>query len=174
LTRGAGVAPANEALRGVLALTPAISPQRWLRWQEGQINLIRQDPRGFLALSSDTLSDDDDVRPINVRRLLMLLRRLALKLGATYVFEPHDDAFRRLVRRGFETLLDQMFVRGAFAGKTPDTSYQVAVRDSLNTPDSVEQGRFIAEIRVAPSQPMAFLTIRLVQTGERGMVSEVG
>lgn len=173
LTRGAWIAPANEVLRGILALTPSIAPQRWLRWQEAQINLIRQDPRGFLALSSDTLSDDDDVRPINVRRLLMLLRRLALKLGATYVFEPHDDGFRRLVRRGFETLLDQMFVRGAFAGKTPDASYQVVMSDSLNTPDSVEQGRFIAEIRVAPSQPMAFLTIRLVQTGERGMVSEV-
>ena len=174
LTRGAWIAPANEVLQGVMALNHSISPNRWWRWQEAQINLIRQDPRGFLVLSSDTLSDDDDVRPINVRRLLMLLRRLALKLGATYVFEPHDDSFRRLVRRGFEAMLDQMFVRGAFAGKTPDTAYQVVVSDSLNTPQSVEQGRFIVEIRVAPSQPMAFLTIRLVQTGERGMVSEIG
>jgi hypothetical protein len=174
LTRGAWIAPANEVLQGVMALNHSISPNRWWRWQEAQINLIRQDPRGFLVLSSDTLSDDDDVRPINVRRLLMLLRRLALKLGATYVFEPHDDSFRRLVRRGFEAMLDQMFVRGAFAGKTPDTAYQVVVSDSLNTPQSVEQGRFIVEIRVAPSQPMAFLTIRLVQTGERGIVSEAG
>jgi len=174
LTRGAWIAPANEVLQGVMALNPSISPNRWWRWQEAQINLIRQDPRGFLVLSSDTLSDDDDVRPINVRRLLMLLRRLALKLGATYVFEPHDDSFRRLVRRGFEAMLDQMFVRGAFAGKTTDMAYQVEVSDSLNTPQSVEQGRFIVEIRVAPSQPMAFLTIRLVQTGERGIVSEVG
>lgn len=174
LTRGAWIAPANEVLQGVMALNPSIPPNRWLRWQEAQINLIRQDPRGFLVLSSDTLSDDEDVRPINVPRLLMLLRRLALKLGATYVFEPHDDSFRRLVRRGFETMLDQMFVRGAFAGKTPDTAYQVVVSDSLNTPQSVEQGRFIVEIRVAPSRPMAFLTIRLVQTGERGIVSEVG
>ena len=174
LTRGAWIAPANELLQGVMALNPSISPNRWWRWQEAQINLIRQDPRGFLVLSSDTLSDDDDVRPINVRRLLMLLRRLALKLGATYVFEPHDGSFRRLVRRGFEAMLDQMFVRGAFAGKTLDTAYQVVVSDSLNTPQSVEQGRFIVEIRVAPSQPMAFLTIRLVQTGERGLVSEIG
>ena len=84
-----------------------------------------------------------------------------------------DEVFRRLVRRGFESILDQMFVRGAFAGKSPDTSYQVVLSDSLNTPQSVEQGRFIVEIRVAPSQPMAFITIRLVQTGDRGRVTEV-
>ena len=167
------MAPANEALQGMVALTPTLSSQQWGRWQDAQINLIRQDPRGFLALSSDTLSDEEDDRPINVRRLLMLLRRLALKLGATYVFEPHDEVFRRLVRRGFESILDQMFVRGAFAGKSPDTSYQVVLSDSLNTPQSVEQGRFIVEIRVAPSQPMAFITIRLVQTGDRGRVTEV-
>ena len=41
-----------------------------------------------MVLSADTLSDDPDLRPINVRRLLILLRRLALRLGATYVFEP--------------------------------------------------------------------------------------
>jgi hypothetical protein len=172
LTRGAWVAPANEILQGVIALTPTMSSQQWGRWHDAQINLINQDPRGFLTLSSDTLGDDDD-RPIHVRRLLMLLRRLALKLGATYVFEPHDDVFRRLVRRGFETMLDQMFVRGAFSGKSPDAAYQVVVGDALNTPQSVEQGRFVVEIRVAPSQPMTFITIRLVQTGDRGRVTEV-
>jgi phage tail sheath protein FI len=102
----------------------------------------------------------------------MLLRRLALKLGATYVFEPNSAAFRRLVERGFTAMLDGMFVRGAFAGKSPATSYEVNVDSSINSPQSVEQGRFIVEIRVAPSLPMTFLTIRLVQTGERGFVSE--
>ena len=42
------------------------------------------------------------------------------------VFEPNDEAFQRLVKRTFETVLDHMFVRGAFAGATPATSYQVS------------------------------------------------
>ena len=172
LNRGAWIAPANETMSGPVALTPPINRERWLDLQESQINIIRQDARGFLSMSADTLADDDDLRPIGVRRLLSLLARLALRLGARYVFEPNDASFRRSVQRGFEAMLSQMFVRGAFAGATPQTSFQVVTGDSLNTPQSVEQGRFIVELRVAPSLPMTFLTIRLVQTGDRSFVVE--
>lgn len=172
IKRGAWIAPANEAVRDVVTLFPPIHNERRSGLQQAQVNLIRHEPRGVLSMSADTLSDDEDFRPINVRRLLILLRRMALRLGATYVFEPHSDVFRRLVERGFNAMLDQMFVRGAFAGRTPATSYQVVVDSSLNTPQSTEQGRFIVELRVAPSLPMTFLTVRLVQTGDRGLVTE--
>ena len=170
--RGAWVAPANEVLNDVVTLYPPIPAEHRLNIQQAQLNLIRQEPNGFLSLSADTLSDDEDFRPINVRRLLILLRRMALRLGATYVFEPHSDAFRRLVHRGFNAMLDQMFMRGAFGGSTPATSYQVVTDTTLNTPQSVDQGRFIVELRVAPSLPMTFLTVRLVQSGDRGLVTE--
>src|SRR6201999_2280473 len=121
----------------VVTLFPSLPDDCRLALQQAQLNLIRQEPRGFLSLSADTLSDDEDFRPINVRRLLILLRRLALRLGATYFFEPHSDAFRRLVQRGFSALLDQMFVRGAFGGSTPANSYPVITDSTLNTPQSV-------------------------------------
>jgi len=95
-----------------------------------------------------------------------------LKLGTTYVFEPNNEAFQRLVRRGFQDMLGQMFTRGAFAGDTPDTAFRVVTDSSLNTPQSIEEGRFIVELQVAPSLPMTFLTIRLVQTNDRGVVTE--
>ncbi|HEY2962164.1 MAG TPA: hypothetical protein VGJ37_07080 [Pyrinomonadaceae bacterium] len=172
LFRGAWIAPANQPLSNVVALSPVISRERYLDLQEARINLVRQEPRGFIVLDADTLCDDPSLRPINVRRLLSLLRRLALRLGATYVFEPNSPAFRRLVERGFTEMLDLMFVRGAFAGTTPATSYQVVTDDSLNTEQSVDQGRFIVELRVAPSLPMTFLTIRLIQDGSRTSVTE--
>jgi phage tail sheath protein FI len=174
LRRGAWIAPANEPLRGVLALEPRIAEKYHWSLQEARVNLVRQEPRGFVVLDADTLAlaEDEALRPINVRRLLSLLRRLALRLGATYVFEPNDAPFRRAVRRGFEAMLEQLFVRGAFAGATSATSYQVAVDDTLNPPAVVEQGRFVVELRVAPSLPMTFLTLRLVQTGDRGLLIE--
>jgi hypothetical protein len=172
ITRGAWIAPANELLRGVVALAPPLTAGRRLELQDAQINLIRHEPRGFLSLGADTLSRDVDLRPINVRRLLILLRRLALRLGETYVFEPNDDSFRRLIQRGFEAVLDQMFARGAFAGRTAATSYQVVTDESINTPRSVDQGRFIVELRVAPSLPLTFITVRLVQTNDRSLVTE--
>jgi hypothetical protein len=173
LTRGAWIAPANETVSGVVALTPPVLRQRWLDLQLAQINLIRQEPRGFLAMNADTLSLDEDVREISVRRLLSLLRRLCLRHGATYVFEPNSPAFRRLVQRGFESILDRLFARGAFAGATASSSFRVVATEDLNTPQSVDEGRFIVELRVAPSQPLTFMTIRLVQTGDRGFVTEV-
>ena len=173
LNRGAWIAPANRPLRGVVALKPNLLPERRLTLQDALVNIVRQEPRGFLVLDSDTLSADEDLREISVRRLLILLRRQALKLGATYVFEPNSAPFRRAVDRGFTEMLDGMFERGAFAGVNPATSYQVVTDSSLNTPQSVDLGRFIVELRVAPSLPMRFLTIRLVQTSDRTHALEV-
>ena len=52
-----------------------------------------------------------------------------------------------------------------------DYAFQVVTADSLNTPQSVDDGRFIVELRVAPARPLAFLTIRLVQVGDRVTVT---
>jgi hypothetical protein len=172
LKRGAWIAPANELIYGVVALTPPIDVERRLDLQDAQINVIRHEPRGFVTLAAETLSEEEDTRPINVRRLLILLRRLALRVGPRYVFEPNNDAFRRLVHRGFERVLEELFERGAFAGPTPPTSFQVVTSASLNTRQSIEQGRFIVELKVAPSLPMRFLTVRLVQIGDKTLVVE--
>jgi hypothetical protein len=173
VTRGAWIAPANRPLRGVVALKPSLLPERRLALQDALINVVRQEPRGFIVLDSDTLSADEDLQEISVRRLLILLRRQALRLGVTYVFEPNSQSFHRAVDRGFTEMLDGMFERGAFAGATPAMSYQVVTDSSLNTPQSIDLGRFIVELRVAPSLPMRFLTIRLVQTSDRTQAQEV-
>jgi hypothetical protein len=173
IERGAWIAPANEQFRGVAALSPILNPDRRLDLLVAQLNQIQQDPTSFLALNADTLSDDPDLRPINVRRLLILLRRAALRLGMTYVFEPNGPALRRLVQRAFESIMDQLFMRGAFAGATRATSYQVLTDDSVNPPESVDQGRFQVDLKVAPSLPMSFVTVRLVQLGENGFVTEI-
>ena len=88
LNRGAWIAPANEPLHSVVALQPAFNRSEWANLFNAQINLVRQDPRGFMLLSADTLTSNDLLRPINVRRLLILLRRLALREGNAYVFQP--------------------------------------------------------------------------------------
>jgi hypothetical protein len=173
IERGAWIAPANEPFRGVVALSPSLDPDRQLDLLLAQINQIFQNPSGFLALNADTLSDDPDLRPINVRRLLILLRRAALRLGTTYVFEPNSPALRRLVQRAFGSMMDQLFMRGAFAGATRDTSYQVVTDDSINPSANVNQGRFQVDLKIAPSVPMSFIIVRLVQLGENSFVSEL-
>jgi hypothetical protein len=168
IDRGPWVAPANERYHGVVGLIPNIDPAFRLALQEARINLIRREARGFLAMSADTLSSDEELRPINVRRLLILLRRVALRVGADYVFEPNDPPFRRAVQRGFEGTMEYLFDRGAFAGGTHAESFRVVVDDTVNLPARLEQGQFVVELRVAPSRPLTFLTVRLLQSAERG------
>jgi hypothetical protein len=171
-SRGAWIAPANVPLRAVVALTPSIGRAAWQSLQDAQVNLIRQEPQGFLSLGEDTLSPDSDLMPIHVRRLLSLLRRAALELGATYVFEPNGGALRRMMQRGFEGLLGRMFARGAFAGRSESDSFQV-VTGSVDPVRDAEAGRLVVDLRVAPSAALSFLTVRLVQTADRNQVTEV-
>jgi hypothetical protein len=166
LARGAWVAPANEPLEGVVALAPDLPAASLQLLQDGRVNTVRQEPAGFLWLSADTLSDDPDLRQISVRRLLSLLRRVALRHGPTYVFEANDEALRRRLRRGFEALLTELLGRGAFAGTTPEESFQVVTAATAATPRAVEEGRLVVELKVAPSIPMRFLTVRLVNAGD--------
>jgi hypothetical protein len=173
IERGAWLAPANEEFRGVIALNPPLADGRRLDLLLAQINQITQEPGGFLSLNADTLSVEPELRPINVRRLLILLRRAALKRGVQYVFEPNGGTLRRLVQTGFEALLDQLFVRGAFAGATRATSYEVVTDDTINTRQTQELGQFRVDLKVAPSLPMSFVIVRLVQTGDRGVATEL-
>jgi len=172
--RGAWISPANEPLHGVVDMTPRIARSSRQELQDSLINLIRQEPVGFVCLCELTLSDDPDYSPINVRRLLSFLRKTALRTGANYVFEPNGDEFRRAVQRGFETLLDSLLVLGAFAGRTSREAFQVVTDRSVNTRQAMDNGQFIVELRVAPSVPMRFLTIRLLQTADRTFVTEGG
>lgn len=170
--RGAWVAPANQPLRDVVALTPPVPATHWQRLQDAQVNVLRQDPRGFMTLSADTLSNEGELREINVRRLLTLLRRMALRRGHSYVFEPHGPVLRRAVQRGFDLLLEDLFRRGAFVGATPAQGFRVVTDDTVNTPQGVDAGRMVVELRVAPSVPLSFISVRLAQSGARLTVSE--
>ena len=172
INSGAWYAPANIVLTGVVDLEPHVEEEAAQEFFDGQLNLVAQESRGFVCASSYTLSTDTEVREINVRRLLILLRRLALRDGADFVFQPNHTALRNGVRRRFNALLSNMFVQGAFAGNTQDEAFQVVTDSSVNTPEMIDQGRFITELRVAPSLPLEFLTVRLVQTGGEVLLSE--
>jgi len=156
----------------VVALNPQLDADSWLALLDAQVNVIRADARGFLTLAADTLATEPEWRPINVRRLLVLLRRLALQRGTSYVFEPNGDTLRRSVRRGFTLLLNDLFRQGAFAGDTAADSFRVVTDGVVNTEADRDAGRFLVELRVAPSLPLQFLTVRLTQSGERLTIAE--
>ena len=165
LERGAWIAPARVALNNIVALAPSIDERQLLPLVLSGVDPIAADPSGFMTLTANTMTDVAAVRQINVRRLIMLLRRLARREGAGIVFEPNDRELQRLVGMRFERLMTQLFQRGAFAGAVPEEAFEVSTGDNVNPPASIEAGRFIVDVRFAPSRPLEFITVRLVLAG---------
>jgi hypothetical protein len=165
-TRGAWVAPADVVLRDVVVLDPPIPVSALETLLTAQVNEVRQEPDGFLWLSADTLALDYDLRPINVRRLIALVRRLALLRGVDYVFEVNNDVLQRSIQRGFEATLNTLYGLGAFAGATPTEAFRVDI-STANTPQTADAGQLIVELKFAPSRPLTFVTVRLVGDADR-------
>lgn len=171
LTRGAWIAPANRLLADVVAADKAFSDADRRLLFDAQLNLLTRHPDGFRAMTADTLSPDDRLRPVNVRRLIMLIRRLALREGNRLVFEPNDRSVRNRLRMLFEELMRRLYVAGAFAGAGVAEAFRVVADETVNPPASLEAGRLIVELRIAPSRPTEFLIVRLLQDAERNLLA---
>jgi len=153
LARGVWVAPANLPLRGPLQLVPELTTAEIARLFDAHANVLRQGPGPITAISAHTLSDDPALLQLSVRRLLILLRRTALTQGRRYTFETDNDQFRRLVTNRFEQVLASMAAGGAIR------AFQVTAADT-------DDGTVVVTLRVAPTDPVEFITISLVRSGE--------
>ena len=174
INRGAWVAPANIIVQDAVGLSQTYNRLETVRLFEAQINLLTAESRGIVIFNSVTLSEDEEVKLLNVRRLLILLRRLAIREGMEFTFDPNNESTRRLIERIFERKLTELYTRGAFKGNTPDQAFRLIVNESNNTRQSLDQGRLVVDLKVAPSQPLKFLTIRLIQgDGESARVEEI-
>jgi hypothetical protein len=165
IEQGAWIAAANSPINNVLALDTKISKAQWLQLMSSRINVVRECSSGFQLMSADTLSANSELSEISVRRLMSLLVRLALREGNRHVFEPNSAELAERVQTHFESLFDGLYARGAFAGKNTTEAYRVITDSRVNTHQSIDDGRFIVELQVAPSQPLKFIRIRLVQSG---------
>ena len=154
--------------------TRRAGPRRAARRPEGCCEARRPTSRvrsrdEFLWLSEDTLAADPDWRPVSVRRLLSLLRRVVLLEGPHYVFEPNDPRpaprDRARVRRADAVPLRARRLRG----RTP--SGGVPGRRSAPVEHPGQRRRWAGwswRSRFAPSRPLEFLRVRLVHAGEPG------
>ncbi|WP_310497518.1 hypothetical protein, partial [Sandarakinorhabdus sp.] len=167
--RGAWIAAAGQPLADIVALSPALASSDAEALAMNRLNRLHQTPDGFVVSDVFTLSPEHDWRWINVRRLVSLLRRVTVRQGAAFVFEPNGDTLRRAIERIFGHMLADLGRRGAFAGSGGDDSWRLAVDADARSQDD---GRLVIEIGIAPAQPLRFLTLVLTQQGARFGVAE--
>jgi len=173
-TRGVHKAPANEVVRGAVALEVQITKNEHDLLNPVGINCIRSFPgRGIRIWGARTLSSDPAWRYLNVRRLFNYLEESILDGTNWVVFEPNDQALWAKIRRTIASFLVMEWRKGALFGATPDEAFYVKCDDSTNPSEGIDLGQVVCEIGVAPVKPAEFVIFRLAQfSGGTSLVAE--
>ncbi|HZF28869.1 MAG TPA: phage tail sheath C-terminal domain-containing protein [Gammaproteobacteria bacterium] len=164
--------PANALAYEVVSVDDRVSSERHDELHPFGINVYLQERDGVRLTAARTLSRDPQWRQLSVRRLVSMLARSLERQMQWSVFEPNGARLRltlTLLLRGF---LRRLFAAGAFKGATEDEAFFVDCDAVLNAPPVVDAGRVIAEIGVAPAEPVEFIVLRLSRDGDGTLTVE--
>jgi phage tail sheath protein FI len=162
--RGVHKAPANEVVRGAVDLETQITRGEQDLLNPIGVNCIRAFPgRGIRVWGARTLSSDPAWRYLNIRRYFNYLEESILLGTQWVVFEPNDHALWARIRRNVSAFLVNEWRSGALFGQRPEEAYYVKCDEETNPPESVDVGRVICEIGIAPVKPAEFVIFRLAQ-----------
>jgi hypothetical protein len=161
--------PANELAQGAVTPATTVTAAEHDLLHPLGINVFRVERDGYRLTAARTLSQDPYYRQLSVRRLVTMLR-LALERQAQWVvFEPHTTDLRNLLRHHLLAFLRDLFRAGAFVGASEAEAFFVRVGEDLNPRASMELGRLVVEVGVAPAEPLEFIVVRIVRDGDGGV-----
>jgi hypothetical protein len=128
------------------------------------VNVIRKFPEaGIVIWGARTLSADPEWKYINVRRLFLFLEESIFKGTQWVVFEPNDEVLWKRIVRNVSAFLRVQWSEGKLVGSKPEEAFFVKCDAETNPPESVDLGRVITVIGVAPSKPAEFVVFRISQ-----------
>jgi phage tail sheath protein FI len=162
--RGVFKAPANETVRGALALEYDITDRVQDDLNPKGVNVVRSFPgRGIRVWGARTLTSNALWKYVSVRRLFIFLERSIYEGTQWVVFEPNDD---KLWARVIDTI--RLFLRGqwrlgALFGRTEQEAFFITCDRTTMTQDDILNGRLICEIGIAPVRPAEFVIFRIFQ-----------
>ncbi len=166
-TRGVWKAPANEVVRGALDVENNITKGEQGLLNPLGINCIRPfGTRGIRVWGARTLSSNTDWTYINVRRLFNMIET-AIMNGTQYaVFEPNDMTLWEGLKRTVGSFLRGLWRDGALFGASAEQAFYVKCDSETNPPESIDLGRVVVEVGIAPVKPAEFVIFRIAQIKE--------
>jgi phage tail sheath protein FI len=163
-TRGVWKAPANDTIRGCLDVERSITQNEQSLLNPIGINCIRPfGTRGIRVWGARTLSSDTDWRYINVRRLFNMIEATILEGTQYAVFEPNDVNLWEGVKRTLNSFLRGLWSAGALFGASADQAFYVKCDAETNPPESIDEGKLVVEVGIAPVKPAEFIVFRISQ-----------
>jgi phage tail sheath protein FI len=164
-TRGVWKAPANEVVRGIARLENDVTTGEQDLLNPQQVNCIRSfGANGIRIWGARTLaSTDQSWRYINVRRLFIFIEESIRRGTQWVVFEPNDNDLWARVRRTVSAFLRNLWMQGALVGATPEQAFFILCDETNNPASSVDEGKLVVDIGLAPVKPAEFVIFRLSQ-----------
>jgi phage tail sheath protein FI len=170
---GVHKAPANAPLVWTQDVTIPVNDEVQGVLNPLGINAIRPlTGRGIRIFGARTVSSDSDWRFVNVRRLLMMIEKAIDVATQWAVFEPNDVLTRAKLHLSLTSFLLSLWQRGALMGATAAEAFFVKCDEETNPPTEREQGRMLAVVGVAPSQPFEFIILRVGRANNQFEITE--
>ncbi len=162
LSQGPYRSLAGRPLRSIYDTAPRL-PQSLDELEESieRVCWFGQHPRGWQLFSDVTTRSDGALRHGSVRRLFILLVRVARSEGWARVFEPNGPATWRMVERNLTRLLARIYGDNGLRGRTADDAFTVQVDRSVMTQQDWDAGRLIGVIQVQPAVPLNQIVVAL-------------
>ena len=127
---------------------------------------------GNVLWGARTVSADPEWRYINVRRLFLFLEESILKATKWTVFEPNGPTLWKDIVRNVSAFLRIQWKAGALTGVKEEQAFFVKCDSETNPQESIDAGRVITEIGVAPSKPAEFVIFRISQFSGGSSIEE--
>lgn len=132
------------------------------------INCLRSFPvTGRVVWGARTLRGADqaadDYKYLPVRRLALFLEESLYRGTQWVVFEPNDTPLWSQIRLDIGAFLHNLFIQGAFQGKTPAEAYFVRCDSTTTTQNDINLGIVNVVVGFAPLKPAEFVILQIQQ-----------
>lgn len=164
--------PANCIAQGVVKVDERISPTAHDALHPQGINIFLQEPDGVWLSAGRTLSWDTRFRQLSIRRLLMMIHRMLQQQMQWAVFEPNSPALWTEVRHHVTSFLRRLHAMGAFKGASEAQAFFVRCDEQLNTRRITDAGQMLAQVGVAPAEPLEFILVRITRGADGTLIVE--
>jgi len=166
--RGVHKAPAGTEdgfLNSAVEIERAITKGEQDTLNPAGINVIRKFPEsGIVIWGARTVASDPEWKYVNVRRLFLFLEESIDEATQWVVFEPNDKVLWKRIVRNVSAFLNIQWLEGKLVGDKAENAYFVKCDEETNPQESIDLGRVITVIGVAPSKPAEFVIFRIMQT----------
>jgi phage tail sheath protein FI len=132
------------------------------------VNCLRIFPiYGAVCWGARTLSGADAIgseyKYVPVRRTALYIEESLYRGLQWVVFEPNDEPLWAQIRLNVGAFMHNLFVKGAFQGKTPRDAYFVKCDKETTTQNDIDQGIVNIIVGFAPLKPAEFVVVSIQQ-----------